>query len=137
MAKGRTRWFILAWLFVLTLVSYMDRANLSMAVPLIMKDFHLNASQIGMAISGLTIGYTLLNFPGGFLADRFSPKKILMLALTFWSLFTIATGMVGGLAALVFVRRGPNQCNISCSTYFAALRGQRGGGYANGNSGTS
>lgn len=104
MANGKMRWFILAWLFVLTLVSYMDRANLSMAVPLIMKDFHLNASQVGMVISGLTIGYTIVNFPGGFLADRFSPKTILMFSLTFWSLFTIATGMVGGLTALIIVR---------------------------------
>lgn len=104
MENGRLRWFILTWLFVLTLVSYMDRANLSMAVPLIMKEFTLSASQIGVVISGLTIGYTILNFPGGFLADRFSPKKILVFSLTFWSLFTIATGAVGGLTSLVIVR---------------------------------
>lgn len=104
MANGRLRWFILAWLFILTLISYMDRVNLSMAVPLIMKDFGLNAAQIGMVISGLTIGYTIVNFPGGFLADRFSPKKILMISLTLWSLFTIVTGMVGSLTALIFVR---------------------------------
>ncbi|MDA8441413.1 MAG: MFS transporter, partial [Peptococcaceae bacterium] len=104
MKHGRMRWFILAWLFILTLVSYMDRANLSMAVPLIMKEFNLSASQIGVVISGLTIGYTILNFPGGFLADRFSPKRILMFSLTFWSLFTILTGAVGGLTSLVIVR---------------------------------
>ncbi|WP_347490257.1 MFS transporter [Desulfoscipio sp. XC116] len=102
--KGRLRWFILAWLFILTLVSYMDRVNLSMAVPLIMEDFHLNAAQIGVVISGLTIGYTIVNFPGGFLADRFSPKTILIVSLTCWSLFTITTGMVGGLTAMIVVR---------------------------------
>ncbi|MBE3588460.1 MAG: MFS transporter [Thermoanaerobacteraceae bacterium] len=104
MFNNRLRWFILGWLFIITLVSYMDRVNLSVAVPLIMKEFHLNASQIGVVISGLTIGYTIMNFPGGFLADRFSPKWILVIALILWSLLTIATGLAWSFASLFIIR---------------------------------
>lgn len=104
MATKKLRWLMLGWLFLITMVSYMDRANLSMAVPLLMKEFHLTASQIGVVISGLTIGYTVLNFPGGFFADRFSPKKVLITAFILWSIFTVATGMVWSLTSLIIVR---------------------------------
>lgn len=104
MFNGKLRWFIMAWLFIITCLSYMDRANLSVAVPLIMKDFDLNAAQIGVIISGLTIGYTILNFPGGFLADYFSPKKVLITALVCWSIFTIFTGMAWSFASLLVIR---------------------------------
>jgi sugar phosphate permease len=82
----------------------MDRVNLSVAVPLIMDEFHLNASQIGVIISGLTIGYTIMNFPGGFLADRFSPKSILIIALVSWSFFTLATGFAWSFVSLFIIR---------------------------------
>ncbi|MDI3326929.1 MAG: MFS transporter, partial [Alicyclobacillaceae bacterium] len=104
MFKGNLRWFILFWLFILSLVSYMDRANLSVAVPHIMKEFHLNATEIGVVISGLTIGYAVLNFFGGFLADRFSPRVILTVCLALWSLFTVGTGMVWSFASLLVMR---------------------------------
>lgn len=104
MIKRKMRWFILFWLFVVSLVSYMDRANLSVAAPHVMEEFKLTATEIGLVFSALTIGYTALNFMGGFLADRFSARVIISACLVSWSLLTIGTGLVWSFTSLVVVR---------------------------------
>lgn len=80
--KGNRRWFIVAWFFLILLVVYIDRVNLAMAAPLILRDFQLSPSQLGLAMSGFTIGYTILLFPGGSWLHTFPPG---IASPLFWS----------------------------------------------------
>jgi sugar phosphate permease len=55
-AHGRTRWILIAWLFVLSAIGYLDRVNMSVAGSSIIKEFHLNQIQLGGVFSAFTLG---------------------------------------------------------------------------------
>ncbi|MCX5852896.1 MAG: MFS transporter [Deltaproteobacteria bacterium] len=103
---GRFRWFIVAWFFLMLLIVYMDRVNLAMAAPLIMNEFNLRPSMLGLVMSGFTIGYTILLFPGGFLVSRFSARKILAAIMALRSAASVLTGCAWGFVSLMVFRIG-------------------------------
>lgn len=86
------------------LVAYFDRINLSVAGPTIMAALHMSKTQFGLALSAFTLGYALMQIPGGYLADKFGSKPLLVTALVIWSAFTALTGMVTSLLSLQIVR---------------------------------
>lgn len=85
-------------------ISYFDRTNLSMAMPLLSKDLQLSPAQIGVVFSAFFIGYMVIMFPGGMIADKWGPKIVLISSLTLWSIFTGLTGAVSAFSVLIIVR---------------------------------
>ena len=61
--------------FTSNLICYMDRVNISITAPLIMKEYNWDEKTLGIILSSFFLGYTLLQIPGGWLADRFGRKK--------------------------------------------------------------
>ena len=57
--------------FSSNLICYMDRINISVTAPVIMKDLGWDEKALGIILSSFFVGYTLLQIPGGWLADRF------------------------------------------------------------------
>ncbi|WP_328824943.1 MFS transporter [Uliginosibacterium aquaticum] len=107
---GRTRWFILAILFIVTTLNYADRATISIAGPEIKKALGLSPVEMGYIFSAFAWSYVLAQLPGGWLLDRFGSKITYFFSIFFWSLFTLLQGTVGfvsgGLAvALLFALR--------------------------------
>ena len=95
--KTNIRWFILAMLFIVTTMNYVDRATLSMAAPAMRKDLGLDAVTMGYAFSAFGWSYTALQIPGGWLLDRFGSRLVYGMGLFLWSLFTFFQGAVGFL----------------------------------------
>jgi len=93
------RWLLVFWLFVLSAVSFLDRVNISIAGPSIANDFHLTDVQLGRVFSALLIGYTLFQTPGGWLADRLGPRRVLTAGVLWWGIFTALTAAVYSKAA--------------------------------------
>jgi MFS family permease len=58
----------------------------------------------GAVLSAFFGGYTLMQIPGGLLADRFGPRAVLAGSIAWWSVMTAMTGAVAGLATLLAVR---------------------------------
>ncbi|HTR67537.1 MAG TPA: MFS transporter [Terriglobales bacterium] len=107
--RGRLRWLLIAWMFVISAVAYLDRVNISIAGPSIEREFHLPHTRLGWVFSAFVIGYALFQAPGGRLADRFGPRKVLALGAVWWAVFTTLTALVpaswyGALGALLAVR---------------------------------
>jgi len=98
------RWYVVGWFFIVTLVSYIDRVNLSMAAPLIMKDFQMKPSELGIVLGAFTIGYTMMNIPAGFLSARFSGRRVITVILFLWSVMTLLTGVAWGFVSLLIFR---------------------------------
>src|SRR5215472_14640888 len=96
-ATGRTRWGILAVLFIITTLNYADRATISIAGPEIKKALSLSAVQMGYIFSAFAWSYVLAQIPGGWLLDRFGSKITYFFSIFLWSLFTIFQGAVGFL----------------------------------------
>ena len=81
------------YLFLIIAMSYLDRVNLSIAGPTVQKQFGLTDVQLGYVFSALWCGYALFQVPGGRLADRFGPRRILTLGMLWAGLFTALTGL--------------------------------------------
>jgi MFS transporter, ACS family, D-galactonate transporter len=105
-ARSRVRYGILALLFVGVVINYLDRANLALAAPVISKDLHLNAAELGLILSAFGWSYALLQIPGGFVLDRFGPRLTYTVALAAWSLITMVQGLARSAGALLGLRVG-------------------------------
>jgi ACS family glucarate transporter-like MFS transporter len=92
-AHGRARWVLIAWLFVLSAIGYLNRVNMSVSGSAIIKEFHLSAIQLGWVFSAFTLGYALFQAPTGRLADRFGPRRVLALATIWWGVLLGLTAM--------------------------------------------
>ncbi len=83
---------------------YMDKSMISTAVIPMAKEFQLDPAQTGLIMSFFFLGYSLMQIPGGWLADKIGAKKVLMLSLGIISLFSFAFGMVSSLMLFVAIR---------------------------------
>jgi MFS transporter, ACS family, glucarate transporter len=84
--------FILAMLLAFSIVTYLDRVNISIAAKYIIPQFGFTSVQMGWVFSAFVFGYALLQIPGGWLGDRFGPRRVLTAAVLWWSVFTALTG---------------------------------------------
>ena len=107
--RGRIRWVLIGWMFAISAIAYLDRVNISIAGHAIQQQFHLDNIHLGWVFSAFVFGYALFQAPGGRLADRYGPRKILALGTVWWAVFTALTAMVSSqgayaLALLLSVR---------------------------------
>jgi sugar phosphate permease len=97
------RYSIIGLLFLSTIINYADRVNIAVAGADIMRQTGWNKEQFGFILSAFLLGYALFQFPGGLVADRWSPRKVLALSCAGFSLFTALTplGQYGFVPILV------------------------------------
>lgn len=101
---GMKRYLVVAALFLLSLITYIDRAAISSAKQPLAAELALSDQQMGAVFSAFALGYALAQIPSGWIADRLGPRLALSAVVTLWSLFTALTGTVRGLGALLLVR---------------------------------
>ncbi len=95
----RTRFGIVAMLFLVTAINYADRATLSIAGPALSKDLGLDSVTLGYVLSAFGWSYVLAQLPSGWLLDRLGSKIVYAASMFLWSVFTILQGGVSFLAA--------------------------------------
>ncbi|MFM1650764.1 MFS transporter [Brevibacillus sp. B_LB10_24] len=103
-ALAGNNYFILFLLFFGWILAYLDRMVISVALTSIGSDLHLEASSLGIVLSSFFAGYALMQIPGGWLADKYGSKRIMIVALIMWSLFTAMTGLAWSLMSLLAIR---------------------------------
>jgi len=107
--RGRLRWVLIFWMFVVSAIAYLDRVNISIAGPTIAREFHLDNVQLGWIFSAFVLGYALFQAPGGWIADRIGARATLMIGVIWWGVFTslitlLPPALSGVLALLVATR---------------------------------
>jgi MFS family permease len=85
-------------------INYIDRGNLGTAGPLVQSDLQLSPEQFGWLGSAFYFTYTLMQFPAGWLADRFGAKIVLAIGATLWSVATLLTGFAAGFVSILLLR---------------------------------
>jgi MFS transporter, ACS family, D-galactonate transporter len=85
------RYQVVGLLMLSTIINYIDRVNISVAAPDIMRETGWDKAQFGVVLSAFLVGYALFQFPGGVIADRWSARKVLGLSCLGFSLFTALT----------------------------------------------
>src|SRR5437867_8431670 len=101
---GGVRSRVLAFAFLLAVVTYLDRICISAAAPFIMDDLHLTVPEMSVVFSAFALAYSLFEVPSGWLGDVRGPRRVLTRIVLWWSAFTMLTGAARGLHSLVAIR---------------------------------
>ncbi len=103
--SGR-EWTLVLLLVLSVVINYIDRSNLSLAVPLIQRQFALSPLQLGSLLSAFFWTYALLQLTGiaGWLSDRFPVGWVMVGGYVLWSGATAITGLVAGFSTLYLAR---------------------------------
>ncbi len=95
---------VLGLLCVMYLITYVDRVNIATAASAIRTELGLNNFQLGLVFSAFAYTYLLFQVFGGWVGDRFGPRKTLFVCGVIWASATILTGLAGSLLTLFLVR---------------------------------
>jgi ACS family glucarate transporter-like MFS transporter len=98
------RYRVGALLFLLAVITYLDRVCISVAGPRIQEYLRIGPQQWGWVVGAFAIAYALFEIPGGWMADRFGPRIILTRIVLWWSTFTALTGSVSSYPLLLATR---------------------------------
>ena len=93
------RWLrIIPVALIMYTFSYVDRTNVSLALDptlsTMMKDLFMDDRMKGQAAGIFFFGYVLLQIPSGYLASRWSPKKLVSIFLVLWGMCAVGCGLV-------------------------------------------
>ena len=95
---------VMLGLFLLSVVTYLDRVCINSAAPEMQRDLGLSNTQWGMVVAAFLAAYGIFEVPVGWLGDRFGPRMILTRIVVWWSGFTALTGVTRTFGQLLVVR---------------------------------
>jgi ACS family D-galactonate transporter-like MFS transporter len=87
-------------------INYIDRASLSVAMPLIAKEFNLDPATQGLILSSFFWTYAFMQVPGGMLADKFKPRIVIAGATIGWGFFQAIAAASTSWVMLLLTRLG-------------------------------
>ncbi|HYR91258.1 MAG TPA: MFS transporter [Terriglobia bacterium] len=86
------------------MITYMDRVVMSAAVPSIQKEFGFSLITMGWIISSFRWAYAIFQIPGGWLGDRFGPRRTMSAIVVWWSVFTSLTTQAWSAVSMGAIR---------------------------------
>jgi len=102
--RSRGRWYILVLISLMYLITYLDRVNISVAAPVISKEFGFDKITMGVIFSAFGWAYAMFQVPGGWLGDRFGARNVLTVIVGYWSVMTAATAAATGATSFMVLR---------------------------------
>lgn len=97
-------WTVVALLWVVALLNYLDRNMVMTMHDSIVDQFKIDDKQFGLVTTVFLVSYGLFSPIGGFLADRYSKRTVIIFSLFIWSAVTWWTGHVGSFTELLIAR---------------------------------
>src|SRR6202167_5576668 len=98
------RWTIVWLLFAASLINYLDRSSISLALPLLSRDLGLGPESKGLLLSAFFWTYALMQIPVGWATDRVNLRWLYFAAFVLWSLGQGLTGFAASLLVLIMFR---------------------------------
>jgi ACS family hexuronate transporter-like MFS transporter len=93
-------WWICGFLFLATVLNYLDRQVLSLTADRIIGEFGLTKEGFGKIIAAFRYSYGIFQIFGGFLVDAHGPRITYPVAGGLWSLAGMLTGLSSSVAML-------------------------------------
>jgi MFS family permease len=100
----RIQFTSLSILLLSGVVSYVDRATLAIANPLIREDLGFSVGEMGLLLSAFLWAYAVMQMPTGALVDRLGARRLLTLGLVVWSAAQILGGIVNSFSQFFIAR---------------------------------
>src|SRR3954452_2974264 len=98
--SGKLRWAVVGMCFLGVSINYLDRANLSIAMPDIVREFGISHTLEGLILGAFFWTYALFQLPAGHLIDKLGARATYAFAVLWWSLFTALSAVATGAASL-------------------------------------
>src|SRR6202161_4315010 len=95
---------VLAMLCVMYFITYVDRVNIGTAASEIQKELHLSNTELGLVFSAFAYPYLLFQVIGGWVGDRFGPRRTLTICSLVWAGATVLMGISTGLVSMLVAR---------------------------------
>jgi MFS family permease len=102
--RRRVRGRVLLMLCVMYAIAYIDRTNISTALPYIKDDLGLTDTMAGYVVAAFALPYAFLQIFGGAIGGRIGPRKMLAIVAVLWGVATLLTGFSVGLMSLIGAR---------------------------------
>ena len=103
-AGSKSRWVMLAFAFVATVINYLDRQTLSVLAPVLLERFRISATAYSHIIFAFMLAYTVMNGVSGPLLDRLGTKVGYALTIAWWSAAEILSAFSAGALSLGIFR---------------------------------
>jgi MFS family permease len=97
-------WGLVALLWVVAFLNYFDRIMITSMRDPIVSEFGLTDAQFGLLTSVFLWSYGLLSPFGGFLADKYSRKRVIIFSVSVWSAVTLWTGFTSSFQEMLTSR---------------------------------
>lgn len=97
-------WRLVALLWFVVLLNYLDRQVIFSLLPLLRKDLALSDTQMGLLATSFLWIYAAASLASGFAAARLGARRVILLSLSFWSATTLLTGLARNPAELLAAR---------------------------------
>ena len=101
---NRRRWILLTLVFIAIMINYVDRGNLSIAAPAMMKDFRISPATMGVLLSAFFWTYAVFQIPAGILVDRFGIRWAYTGAFLVWSIASASIALSRGPGDVIGLR---------------------------------
>jgi sugar phosphate permease len=98
------RWVVLLLLCLMYLITYLDRVSLANTAQFIMKEYGFSKSTMGVIFSAFIWAYALFQVPGGWLGDRFGPRRVLSVIMAYRTVIAVLTTRALGFASFWGIR---------------------------------
>src|SRR6202453_4676952 len=98
------RYIVLSLTIAAYMITYIDRVVISSAVPSIQKEFGFSIVTMGWILASYSFAYALFQIHGGWMGDRFGPRRALTAVVLWWSAFTCATVLAWSAGSMAMIR---------------------------------
>ncbi|OUJ06335.1 MFS transporter [Acetobacter malorum] len=99
-----SRYVFFGMIFLMYVISYGDRAALSISLPDLGQEFSLSSVQMGWVSSSFLWSYFVLNLPSTILLDSVGARLVGSLAVSVWSCAMILGGMTRNVTQFILTR---------------------------------
>jgi ACS family hexuronate transporter-like MFS transporter len=94
------RWYIVALVFLASVLNYVDRQTLSILAPTIQKDLMLSDADYAWIVNVFLVAYTIAYLVSGRIADRLGARVAFPLFIAWWSIANMLTPLARGVYSL-------------------------------------
>ncbi|WP_158748812.1 MFS transporter [Acidobacterium sp. S8] len=104
MSNRYSKWLVVALLWMVACLNYMDRMAVFAIFPILQREMHLSNVSLAMLGSVFLWMYGLCSPLGGYLGDRFPRKPVILCSLLIFSAVTLANGTAQSQIQLLTLR---------------------------------